>query len=113
MIDVGKNELLTDQIQKVAKDLDALRMESSSYKDEKDDLVGKLKMVHIELESTKATIECMNTGSMKLDEILERQKTDLLKTGIGYIHRASTSKEKVKSFFGSRTYYVLCGAHYS
>ena len=56
-------------------------------------------MVHTELEFAKAMIKRMNTGSMKLDEILGSQEKNLSKIGIGYIHRASTSKDKGKSFF--------------
>ena len=85
LINTGKkNNLLNDLFKKAVKDLDVLQKELSTCKAEKDNILGKLKMVHTELESAKATIKRMNTGSMKLDEILGGQKSDLPKTSIGY-----------------------------
>lgn len=76
-----------------------MRKELSTCKAKKDVLVGNLIMVHTELESAKATIKRMNAGSMKLDKILKSKRNDSSKTGICYIHGASTSKDKDKSIF--------------
>ena len=65
----------------------------------KENFGGKLKMALVKLDSTKASINRMNTGSLKLNEILGSQKSASSKTGIGYIQGASSSKDEGKSIF--------------
>lgn len=72
LIDAGrKNEQLTTQSEKAAKELETLSTELKTCKVEKGDLNGKLKMVPTELDSAKSTIKRMNNDSMTLDEILK------------------------------------------
>lgn len=75
----SKNEQLTAQSEKAAKELETLSTELKMCKTEKGDLNGKLKMVPTELDSTKSTIKRMNNDSMTLDEILKSQKVTYLK----------------------------------
>ena len=56
-------------------------------------------MTFAELDLARASINRMNIGSMKLNEILGCQKSASSKTGIGYVPGASTSKDKGKSDF--------------
>ena len=56
-------------------------------------------MALAELDSAKTSINRMNTRSMKLTKILGSQKSASSKTGIGYVHGASSSKDKGKSTF--------------
>ena len=76
-----------------------LRKELQSCTSEKESLVRKLKMALPELDSGKASINQMNTGSLKLNEILGSQKFASSKTGISYVHGVSSSKDKGKSTF--------------
>ena len=57
----------------------------------------------------------MNTRTKKLDEILGSQKTDSSKTGIGYVHRAPTPKDKGKYVFvqGATMYSMTAITHNS
>ena len=59
-------------------------------KAEKVDLTGKLKMATSKLSIVKVSLDRMNKGSKKLDEILGSQKTDKSKSGIDYTHGASS-----------------------
>ena len=56
-------------------------------------------MALAELGLAKALINQMNTGSLKLNEILGCQKSTSSKTGLGYVHGVSSSKDKGKSTF--------------
>lgn len=74
LMDVGKkNELLIAQNEKSEKDMEALRTELKTCI-EKNDLNGMLKLALTELESTKSSLNQMNTLSEKLDDILCNQK---------------------------------------
>ena len=100
LIAAGKEtELLKQQELKVEYEMKNFKTELSNCKAKNQDLIGKLKMVLTELDSAIASIKQMNTGSKKLDEILESQKTDKSKFEIGYTHGASSSKDKDKSVF--------------
>ena len=100
LIAAGKeSELLKQQELKAKSKMNNLKKELSDCKAKNEDLRGKLKMALTELNSATASIKRMNTGSKKLDEILGSQKTDKSKSGIGYTHGASSSKDKGKSVF--------------
>ncbi|RWR97034.1 bifunctional aspartate aminotransferase and glutamate/aspartate-prephenate aminotransferase [Cinnamomum micranthum f. kanehirae] len=68
-----ENDRLQQQSKNVESELANLRNELISSKSEKENLVGKLKMALAELDSAKASINRMNKGSLKLNEILENQ----------------------------------------
>ena len=71
LIAAGKeSELLKQQEMKEKYEINNLKKELSDCKAEKVDLRGKLKMALTELDSATASINRMNTGSKKLDEIL-------------------------------------------
>lgn len=94
-----ENDRLLQQSQKIEAELVNLQKELLSCTSEKENLAGKLKMALAELDSTKASINRMNTGSMKLNEILGSQKSTSSKTSIGYVQGASSSKDMDKSIF--------------
>ena len=52
-----------------------------------------------ELDTAKASLNRMNTGSKTLDDILCNQKSHTDKHGIGYADGASTSNAKGKNYF--------------
>ena len=65
-----------------------------SLKAENPILNGRLNMVLSELDIAKASLNGMNTGSRKLDDIPCSQKALTNKHVIGYTNRASTSNAK-------------------
>ena len=100
LIAAGKEtELMKQQELKAKSEMDNLKKELSHYKAETVDLIGKLKLTASELSTATASLDRMNKGSKKPDEILGRQKIDLSKSGIGYTHGASSSKDKCKFVF--------------
>ncbi|XXG89606.1 hypothetical protein AAC387_Pa12g1568 [Persea americana] len=94
-----ENDRLLQQSQKIEAELVNLQKELLTCTSEKENCAGKLKMALAELNSAKASINRMNSGSMKLTEILGSQKSASSKTGIGYVQGASSSKDKGKSIF--------------
>ena len=94
-----ENQRLQQQSQKVESELVNLRKELQSCTSEKVHLAGKLKMALAKLGLAKASINRMNIRSLKLNEILGCQKSTSSKTGLGYVHGVSSSKDKGKSTF--------------
>eukprot|EP00268_Persea_americana_P027565 TRINITY_DN26935_c0_g1_i2.p1 TRINITY_DN26935_c0_g1~~TRINITY_DN26935_c0_g1_i2.p1 ORF type:complete len:102 (-),score=18.58 TRINITY_DN26935_c0_g1_i2:226-531(-) len=56
-----------------------------------------------ELDTSKASLNRMNTGSKKLDDILCSQKAKTDMHGVGYADEASTSKAKGTNCFVSNS----------
>ena len=90
-----KNNSFADKLIAKAQKCDLLDHDLKTLKAENTDLQGRLKMVLSELDTTKASLNRMNTGSKKRDDILCDQKADTNKHGIGYPDGASTSNAKV------------------
>ena len=92
MREAGVNTgLLTKQAEKAEKELEVKRQELESCIVEKADLNVKLRMIHTELATAQVSINHMNIGSKKLEEILCSEKSNSSKHGLGYVHGASTS----------------------
>ena len=71
-----------------------MRKELQSCTSEEENFTRKLKMALTKLDSAKASINQMNTGSINLNEILGSQKSASSKTLIGYVQGVSSSKDK-------------------
>lgn len=97
LIDASKDKaLLKEQVEKASKDLEALKKKLSDYMAKKADLTQKLKMPTYELSTAKAYLECMNTGSKKLDDILCTQKLPFDKCGLGFTDSTSGHFKKFR-----------------
>ncbi|XXG89760.1 hypothetical protein AAC387_Pa12g1686 [Persea americana] len=94
-----ENDKLADKLIVESQKCDILDFDMKTLKAENSELNGRLKMVLSELNTAKASLNRMNTGSKTLDDILCSQKTHTDKHGIGYADEASTSNAKGKNYF--------------
>ena len=85
-----ENNKLADMLTAEAQKCDLLDHNMKTLKAENTDLQGRLKMVLSKLDTNKASLNRMNTGSKKLDDILCSQKAKTDMHGIGYADGAST-----------------------
>ena len=94
-----ENNCQADKLNAEAQKCELLYHNMKTLKAENADLLGRLKMVLFELDTTKASLNRMNTGSKKLDDIMCSQKVHIDKHNIGYIDGATTSNAKCISCF--------------
>ena len=72
-------------------------------------------MVLSELNAAKVSLNRMNTGSRKLDDIICSQKAHIDKHGVGYVNGASTSNVKGTNCFvkKERRHTFCIGTHFA
>ena len=75
-----------------------LKKESSDCKAENVDLIGKLKMTTSELSNAKASLDSMNKGSKKLDEILGAKRLTRQKLEFATLMDRRHQKTKVNLY---------------
>ena len=98
-----ENNILADKLTAESQKCDKLDSDMKTLKAENYDMNGRLKMVLSELNTAKVSLNRMNTGSKKLDDILCSQKALTDKHGIGYADGASTSNTKGKNYFAKNS----------
>ena len=94
-----ENNKLADKLTAESQKCDLLDFDKTTQKAENSYLNGRLKMILSELDATKASLNMMNTGSRKLDDIMYSQKAHTNKHGIGYADGAFTLNAKCTNCF--------------